>query len=436
MSTTIDHLESHHRYTVIRGFTDLNGLHIPFETTAVIRRMDVDPGFTRLSIDWERDGPNGAIIPERLIFDFRAPDGPRNNHMREYFEKGEVVMPPREPQSSKTQGPPTFAEAELSEPAVAEDKSATVQCGCPPLFHRAVWPGASNVSVNACLRCGVLTVANQVGDDGRHTGNAWTAYIPLHTPRHITDWLARFPRVAIHYGGGPWRWPMAAELVRYPMLFYPADARVRDEDELARLEATLDAAQSPLTRADRQVSACGDIPEPPADLAENFYPYRVVQSALGLRASSDVAALRSHAHLRSPSTEMAASLLLRRPDAYDLMMDWLSSKDDAVFSAGVAMLRDSRPLFSGPEDPKLTPEILAILNAMPTGKLKDVPTRIESAYRFEAVLVAIADLGANAMLMQDGLRALRVKLARRDATLVDAMAAVLDELNGKQRRPL
>jgi len=430
VGTTIDHLESHHRYTVIRGFTDATGLRVPFETTGVIRRMEIDRGFTQIFIDWERDGPDEAITPERLTFDFRATDGPRNNHMRAYFEKGEVVMPPREPKQPK----PVAAEI-VKDEAPAHDNALTVNCGCGAAFHRALWPIARNINLNACLRCGTVAVTRQIGDDGRHTGDAWTAYMPVETPPSVTDWLDRFPRVAIHYGGGPWRWPMAAELVRYPMLFYPADARVRDEAELAKLEATLDAAQTPLTRADRQFSACGDIPKPPADLPDDFYPYRTVQSALSLRTTSDVSTLRSHAHLRSASSELAASLLLRRPDAYDLMMDWLSSKDDDIFSAGVAMLRDGRPLFSGPDDPKLAPELLAILNDLPTGKLRDVPDRIESCARFEAILTAIADLEADSMKMQDGLRALRVKLARQDATLVKAMGKVLNELNGKSNRP-
>lgn len=432
MGTTIDHLESHHRYKVIRGFTDANGLRIPFEATAVIRAMSIDPGFTTIFIDWERDGPDGQIIPERLTFDFRATDGPRNNHMREYFEKGEVVMPPREPKAAK---PAPAESAKTEATASAPDNAQTVNCGCSAVFHRPLWPIARNISVNACLRCGKIAVTNQIGDDGRHTGDAWTAYVPVDTPQSVIDWLDNFPRVVIHYGGAPWRWPMAAELVRYPMLFYPADARVRDEAGLAKLEATLDAAQTPLTRADRQFSACGDIPKPPANLPDDFYPYRTVQAALALRTTSDVSTLRSHAHLRSASTELAASLLLRRPDAYDLMMDWLSSKDDDTFSAGLAMLRDSRPLFSGPEDPKLTPELLAILNDLPTGKLKDVPDRIESCQRFEAILTAIADLGANSIQMQDGLRALRVKLAKKDPTLLDAMGKVLNELNGKSNRP-
>lgn len=433
MGTTIDHLESHHRYTVIRGFTDATGIRIPFEATAVIRRMEIDPGLTQIFIEWERDGANGEIIPERLTFDMRATDGPRNNHMREYFEKGEVVMPPREPKPAKpTPADTAKADQAKSDQASTQDDSQTVNCNCGPVFHRSLWPIARNIHVNACLRCGALAVTKQIGDDGRHTGNAWTAYLPVDTPKAVLDWLNHFPRVAIHYPGAPKRWPMAAELVRYPMLFYPADARVRDEASLAKLEATLDATQAPLTRADRQFSACGAIPKPPANLPAAFADFHTVQIALDLRASGDIAALRNHAHLRSASTEMAASILLNRANAYDLMMDWLSSRDDDAFSAGIAMLRDSRPLFTGPDDPKLTLELIAILNDLPTGKLKDVPDRIESCYRFEAILVAIADLGANCIKMQDDLRALRMKLARKDPTLVAAIGTVLDELNAQR----
>jgi hypothetical protein len=117
------------------------------------------------------------------------------------------------------------------------------------------------------------------------------------------------------------------------------------------------------------------------------------------------------------------------------MMEWLASRDDDTFSAGIAMLRDARPLFSGPDDPKLAPALLALMNDLPLGKLKDVPGRVESCFRFEAFLVAIADLGANSMQMQDGLRALRVKLARKDDTLLEAMQLVLNELNGVNNRP-
>ena len=437
MATTIDHLESHHRYTVIRGFTDTTGIRVPFETTGVIRKISLDPAWTQIFIDWERDGPNGTATPERLTFLLAATDGPRNNHMREYFEKGEVVMPPREPKPPATL-PERAPEKRAAHASAGEQRCAeelTVACDCGPAFHRAVWPPRGDPGVHACLRCGRVDVTRQVGDDGRFTGDSWTAYVPVPTPQPVIDWLGRFPRVSVHYSGAPWRWPMSATLVRYPTLFYPADARVADEAELKSLEDALFEAQSPLTRADRQSSACGDIPDPPPGMEEPFGQFRVVHRALDLRPSSDLDTLRYHAHLLNASTELAAALLLRRDDAYAVMMRWLADDDDDTFSAGIAMLRDSRPLFSGPDDPRLAPELLKLMNALPLGKLKDVPDRVESCLRFESFLVAIADLGVNSMQMQDGIRALRVKLAKKDPTLVQAMGVVLNELNGIDNRP-
>ena len=445
MATTIDNLSAHHRYSVIRGFTDAKGVRVPFEATGVIRMISLDPGYTTIFIDWDRDGPNGTTTPERLTFDFKATDGPRNGHMREYFERGEVVLPPREAKPEKH-----AAEAEPEQRAAAASfasldgrqpdgevnlEDQTVACGCGKAFHRAIWPTNGDLRVNACLRCGTTTVTKQIGDDGRFTGDAWTAYLTAPVAQQTVDWLARFPRAAISYSGAPWRWPMSATLVRYPTLFYPADTRVADEQELARLEDVLFAAQSPLTRADRQSSACGNIPAPSSGAAEQFVHFAYVQRTLDLRPTSDLDTLRRHAHLLSASSELAAALLLRRKDAYDVMMGWLRSSDDDDFSAGIAMLRDSRPLFSGPDDPKLAPALLDILNDLPTGKLKDVPDRIESCLRFESILVAIADIGANTMQMQDGLRALRVKLAKKDPTLMQAMGIVLNELNGIDNRP-
>lgn len=429
MATTIDHLSAYHRYTVIRGFTDAKGVRVPFEAEGAIRKISLNPEMTEIYIDWERIAANGARTPERLTFLMAATDGPRNNHMKEYFEKGEVDLPPRPPKLT----PPAEAISE-SERTAKSRGEMTVACGCGPVFHRAIWPGG-HLSVNACLRCGTVAVTKQVGDDGRHTGNAWTSYVPVPTDQKVVDWLGRFPRASINYGGAMWRWPMSASLVRYPTLLYPADTRVADEEELKALEDTLWEAQQPMTRADRQRAALGDIPAPPQGMLRDFSNSIAVQRVLGLRPNSDLGQLHNHANLLSASNELAVSLLLRRNGAYDVMMGWLRSKYDEDFSAGIAMLRDARPLFSGPDDPKLAPELLDILNGLPTGKLKDVPGRIESCQRFESILVAIADLGVNTMQMQDGLRALRVKLARKDDMLLEAMGIVLNELNGVDNRP-
>lgn len=432
MAVTIDHLSAYHRYTVIRGFTDAKGVKVPFEAVGAIRKISLDPQMTELYIDWERIAADGARTPERLTFLMAATDGPRNNHMKEYFELGEVDVPPREPKAPKQTEPAEAASGSARTKASPDE--LTVACGCGPVFHRAIWPGG-HLSVNACLRCGTVAVTRQIGDDGRHTGNAWTSYVSVPTDQKVVDWLARFPRASINYAGAMWRWPMSASLVRYPTLLYPADTRVADEEELKALEDTLWEAQEPMTRADRQRAALGDIPPPPQGMLRDFANSIAVQRVLGLRPNSDLGQLHNHANLLSASSELAASLLLRRDGAYDIMMGWLRSKDDEDFSAGIAMLRDSRPLFSSPDDPRLAPELLGILDDLPLGKLKDVPGRVESCLRFESLLVAVGDLGVNSAEMQEGLKALRKKLARKDATVTEAIGVILNELNGIDNRP-
>ncbi len=432
MAVTIDHLSAYHRYTVIRGFTDANGVKVPFEAIGAIRNIALNPQMTEIYIDWERIAADGTRTPERLTFLMAATDGPRNNHMKEYFEQGEVDVPPRPPKPKPAESPEESG-GQQSQQTSSPDE-LTVRCGCGPAFHRAVWPGG-HLSVNACLRCGTVAVTSQIGDDGRYTGDAWTSYVPVPTDQKVVDWLGHFPRASVNYGGAMWRWPMSASLVRYPTLFYPADTRVADEEELEALEEALWEAQQPLTRADRQRAALGDIPAPPQGMLRDFGNSLAVQRVLGLRPKSDLGQLHSHANLLSASSELAASLLLRRDGAYDIMMGWLRSKDDEDFSAGIAMLRDARPLFSGPDDPRLAPGLLDVLNDLPLGKLKDVPGRVESCMRFEALLVAIADLGANSAEMQQGLKVLQKKLARKDATVTEAIGIVLNELNGTDNRP-
>jgi len=445
MGATIDHLESHHRYGVIRGFTDAKGVRVPFEASGVIRMIDISDHMTEIYIDWEREGtpPGGAT--ERLTFLMKATDGPRNNHMREYFEKGELVMPPREhkpkaappadPTPPEPQADPSLARFNGQHPQ--EDiclKERKVACSCDPAFHRTVWPPAQ-LGVNACLRCGTVTVTRQVGDDGRFTGDAWTAYWAVPTPQPIVDWLAHFPRVAINHAGASWRWPMAAVLVRYPILVYPSHTRVSDKAELDARDSRLAAEQASQSRAFSIGSNCKDIPAVPPDVPELLNAFIVARHALYIRPGGDLEILKSHAHLHSPSCELAADLLLRRPDAHGVMMEWLASPDENTFSAGIAMLRDARRVFSGPDDPRLAPQVLRIMNDLRLGPAKDVPGRVESCLRLEAFLVAIADLGANSPAMLEGLSALAAKIGGKDRYTVDAIRMVINELNGIDNRP-
>ena len=445
MGATVDHLESHHRYTVIRGFTDAKGVRVPFEASGVIRMIDISDDVTEIYIDWEREGVAPGGPTERLTFLMKATDGPRTNHMRTYFEKGDLVMPPRERKPAAAAPSPAAPPAPQADPSLARFEGLhpqeeiclnenRVACGCDPAFHRTVWPLAQ-LGVNACLRCGAVTVTRQVGDDGRHTGNAWTAYWTVPTSQVIVDWLAQFPRMNIAYGGAPWRWPMAAELVRYPILVYPAGTRVADTSALEALETRLGAEQATQSRAWCIGSACTNISAVPPDVLEALNAFIVARHALYIRAGSDLDILKSHAHLRSPSCELAADLLLRRPDAYGVMMEWLASPDENTFSAGIAMLRDARRIFSGPDDPRLAPQVLRILDGLSLEPAKDVPGRVETCLRFESFLVAIADLGANSPAMLDGLSALAAKLHGKDRYVADAARVVINELNGIDNRP-
>ncbi len=441
MSATVDHLSAHYQVKVIKAFTDARGFAVPEGATGVIRHIGLDAQLMEFTIEWERDGK-----PESMTFSLSAKDGPRNGRMRDYFEKGDLVLPPR-PEKPKAEPLPVAPGRRVKRPdeplARLEGRQPqeelllhelTVACDCGADFHRSLWP-QGQLQVHACLKCGAVTVTKQVGDDGRFTGDTWTAYWTVPTPQHVVDWLGRFPRMSVDYPGAPWRWPMSSSLVRYPTLLYPAKARVADASQLSSLEDELWSAQKDRPRAERFRAIAGAIPPPPRDLPSEFHAFLAVKAALGLPPDTDFDTLKAHANLASPSSELAAALLLRRPVAYDTMMEWLRSEDDNDFSAGIAILRDARPLFVGPDDPRLAPELIKLMDSLPLGKLKDVPNRVESWFRFEALLVAIADLGAKSQTMLDGLSALRTKIAARDATVGEAIRIVINELNGVDNRP-
>lgn len=90
MGCTIDHLQSDHRVRVLQDFRDARGAQHRTGETAIIRRMDLDWDRNELFIEWERE--DGA--KETLFFSQAAKEGPRNGHMREFFEKEERVPLP------------------------------------------------------------------------------------------------------------------------------------------------------------------------------------------------------------------------------------------------------------------------------------------------------------------------------------------------------
>lgn len=90
MATTIDHLRVDHRITVCRDFTDANGLTLRRGETGILRTIDLDPRCVEIHLGIER-----ATDRVHLVFPLSAKTGPRNGHMRDFFEMGEDVTPPR-----------------------------------------------------------------------------------------------------------------------------------------------------------------------------------------------------------------------------------------------------------------------------------------------------------------------------------------------------
>ena len=282
MSVTIDHLRVEHRVTVLCDFKDLAGVQLRAGERGVLRGLGMDYARMEIWIDLERDSAR-----DTLRFALRAADGPRNGHMREYFEMGDEVddisvnttqtaNEPRESQSPREEptrpvsGVPSFSGRQ--QPHDTNIEQLSVACACDPLFHRPLLSARSEYSVHACLRCGTVTCTRSLGDDGRFTGDAWHINRTIALSDQALEWLAHVPRIKVDYTAASARWPMAAELVRYSTLYYPADTRCGTREELGDLEASLQRRQSGRSVADCLRATCHITNSPPSDLARTGVP--------------------------------------------------------------------------------------------------------------------------------------------------------------------
>lgn len=90
MATTIDHLSVDHRITVLRDFVDAKGTVMCAGDSGVLTRINWDQ--LRMEIILEIQRESGKV---KLVFELGAKTGPRNGRMRDYFEIGGDVTPPR-----------------------------------------------------------------------------------------------------------------------------------------------------------------------------------------------------------------------------------------------------------------------------------------------------------------------------------------------------
>lgn len=127
MATTIDHLRVDHRIRVLRDFTDATGVTLRAGDSGILRALAFDQ--RRMEIHVGIDRPAGHVD---LVFPLAAQTGPRNGHMRDYFEMGEEAprLGERRPQPA-----PDAVEARVSG-AVSAEKGV---CAAP----RAMAPDAA-----------------------------------------------------------------------------------------------------------------------------------------------------------------------------------------------------------------------------------------------------------------------------------------------------
>lgn len=119
MATTIDHLRVDHRITVCRDFTDANGITLRKGEIGILRTIDLDPRCVEIHLGIER-----ATDRVHLVFLLSAKTGPRNGHMRDFFELGEDVTQPRILPSQRLSSARTMRVPPPEPPTAARDRAA------------------------------------------------------------------------------------------------------------------------------------------------------------------------------------------------------------------------------------------------------------------------------------------------------------------------
>lgn len=289
-----------------------------------------------------------------------------------------------------------------------------VACDCDPALHRPV--SIESTGVNACLRCGTVTCTRSVGDDGRHTGNAWQSFLAVPVSPDLIEWLAEWPRLTIRRHQSH-RWPMSDGLGKRDILFLPANTHCETAADLVALEDRL---------LGRPLEAEFPSAPPPAELTGPLLPYARFQEALRTTADGDPAQMLPFADPRNPASTVVVERLLRRPDVVEILLGALRSPEGLVQSAGVALARAVRPV-----DPRLPGVIIEILQSLPLTRSAQTPDRLRHWARFEELLVVIGDLQLKTPEMLAALKALQRRLVRLDHDLVRAIGIILRELSGE-----
>lgn len=445
MACTIDHLHIDQPVTVLRDFTDLAGHTLRAGDQGVIRGLGLDMARMEIWMELEQDGTRTP-----LRFALAASDGPRNGRMRDYFGVAEPEYPDPEiqpppspaPTPSPSHPPPTYtprrpetsfhAHTGKQAPDDTSLAETRVACDCDPAFHRELVSARSELTVAACLACGTVTCTRSFGDDGRFTGDAWQENRTVALPDPVHRWISGWPRVKVDYTAHA-RWPMGADFVRYPTLYYPADSCCTRLDQLAPLEARLTREQAGQSVATRLRTTHRVKSPPPADLLNNpSHPLRgyvLLWQALQLNPASDLADLLHHAQPRSPGSPIAAELIARRADALEILLQALDSPDPTRQGIGFLIAREMPAPHLATAAPRLAPALIQLLETLSLAPLAEVPGAIADRGKGELLLLTLAELKLSTPDILTPLSTWMRKISRHDGFLADCARTVLRELD-------
>ncbi len=419
MAATIDHLRSDHHVRVLKDFTDARGVTHGEGAVGIIRAMGLDTARMELWIDWEQEGAD-----ERLYFPLRATTGPGNGRMREYFAMGDEVHASSSaaahasgsaalPMSDERSAPSTRSNGHTFPPAGTTLGARAVACSCDPALHRPVL--ALGTGVNACLRCGTVTYSQTIGDDGRHTGEAWHAYVVEGISDRLRHWLGRWPRVCVrrHDLSG---WSRPAGLRRDEIVYLSADTRCETEDELLALETAGRAGVwNVALPTDR----------PPEALPSRLLAFGQFADAVQLTPHSELTDLMTSADPYNAACAFAVSRVLQRDDAFDVMVAALRSEHASWQGAGAAIAMAGQPF--DPRLPDVLMELLRDLSIVPHARMVG---RIAGAVRCEELLAVIVAHPVDTPALRAMLAQLQRRVARPDPELAGRIGEVLRVLHG------
>ena len=412
MAATIDHLRIDHHVVVRAPFTDARGITHQVDDHGVLRGMGLDAATMELWIEWEYQG-----VSERMHFPVRAPSGPANGRMRDFFTLGPEATPlvpcddaPAVPDAPEACEPVPQLGASNA-PAGTNLGERAVACACAPAFHRPVLHPGSGVS--ACLRCGTVTCSHTIGDDGRFTGTSWHASVVDDISAPVLHWLALWPRVIVRASASD-AWYHPPGLRQEETIYLPADARCTTATEVRALE-------------ERSRGTVADVVFPsqpaPGPLPSRFSVFAGYASAVRLTPASDRDALLRAANPYHRGGAVAVAKLLQRRDADGIMLDALESDDAQMQGAGAAMA------FAAPQvHPRLPDVLCRVLGSLPLSVSSERANRVVGGTRCLELVTVIARHRIRTPEVRAALAQAQRRVARLDAELAMCIGTVLRDV--------